>query len=198
MMGTPFKFLNMWLMDKNCLPSIKSRWQLPARQSGLKKLFRLKQHLKWWNKHCFGNIFTKLKEVETEVAGADENLHNSPTSQNLVSFNAASEKFSKALDMEESFWKQKASCGCHLEGDRNTKLFHNLVQRRRNKASIMSIYEEGNIISSPLEISKSALVYFEKIFSDPILISGVPSFENIPALVTNDMNLYLRKLPDLE
>lgn len=44
-----FRFQSMWLQHQDCIPSIASHWNLPARHSGLKKfwekLHRLKQHL---------------------------------------------------------------------------------------------------------------------------------------------------------
>lgn len=65
----------MWLKHPDCVPSIAMHWKLPIRNNGLKKLWeklqRLKQHLTWWNKRVFGNIFEKLKAEEDKVAQAE-------------------------------------------------------------------------------------------------------------------------------
>lgn len=49
-----------------------------------RKLYNLKQHLKWWNKQVFVNIFYHVKETESLLASQKETFDNNPTDSNLV------------------------------------------------------------------------------------------------------------------
>lgn len=97
----------MWLKHPECVKSIESNWNLPARQTGLKKLWeklhRLKQFLQWWNKHVFGDLFSKLHDEESKVAMAESKYNAEPNDTNMFLVKKASEEFQKTLDMEEIF-----------------------------------------------------------------------------------------------
>lgn len=64
--------------------------------------------------------------------------------------------------MEESCWRQKASFKWKLEGDRNTKLFHNIEKRKRIKNKTRSVEYEGSYITDSKQLHTSAPEYFEK------------------------------------
>lgn len=65
------------------MDTVKNVWEIHTSATGMlnleKKMFSLKQHLKWWNKYVFGNIFDNLKQAEDEWMEAElqfENLHS--------------------------------------------------------------------------------------------------------------------------
>ncbi|EOY34748.1 Uncharacterized protein TCM_042328 [Theobroma cacao] len=66
-----FRFQHAWVLHHDFKTSVEGNWNLPINGSGLQafwsKQHRLKQHLKWWNKAVFGDIFSKLKEAEKRV-----------------------------------------------------------------------------------------------------------------------------------
>ena len=103
--------------------------------SGLKKvsekLHRLKQCLRWWNKHTFGHIFVNVKKRENQVSLAKNVVLNDPSSVNVEALTQAKKLFSEALDIEELFWKQKASLSWRVEGERNNKVFHDSVNKKK-------------------------------------------------------------------
>ena len=69
----PFKFLDVWLQDSNCLSIIRNSWVQPVEDGGdfsfrwFLKLKRLKVVLREWSKASFGDIFSKVKATEVEV-----------------------------------------------------------------------------------------------------------------------------------
>ncbi|KAK4425161.1 hypothetical protein Salat_1710000 [Sesamum alatum] len=70
-----FRFQNMWNWHPDFLEVVKGCWSFPTIGVGiaelLKKLKRLKHHLKDWNKLVFGDIFTNLKLVESTAFEAE-------------------------------------------------------------------------------------------------------------------------------
>ena len=181
-----------------------NNWNYPTFQSsGLKKfaekLKRLKQRLIWWNKNVVGNIFAALISKEAEVKQAESDLLQNHNTTNLETFQNLSTEFDILLDMEEQFWKQKARCRWILEGDRNTKLFHSMVQRKKSRLRINSISDQGTLLTDPADIQESLIKYFKDTLSGD---SPIPGFAEalpiIPTLVTPDMNAQLESLPSLE
>ncbi|KAG6497640.1 hypothetical protein ZIOFF_045544 [Zingiber officinale] len=88
-------------------------------------------HLKWWNEVVFGNIHDKVKLEEERYAAVEKKFGADPSVVNRIQMGESQASLFKTLHMEEMFWKQKAATKWMGEGDRNTKLFHNLVQKRR-------------------------------------------------------------------
>ncbi|KAG6479146.1 hypothetical protein ZIOFF_062607 [Zingiber officinale] len=95
------------------------------------KLKRLKAHLKWWNSELFGNTFENVRKAEEEFDSAEKEFDLSPTVENKLHMAKCQAALFRMLDMEEMLWKRKAAVRWIGEGERNTKFFHNLVQKRR-------------------------------------------------------------------
>ena len=197
-----FRFQDMWFKHPDCLKVIENNWRIPARNSGMKKLWeklqRLKQFLKWWNKHVFGNIFHKMKEKEEKVAFHELAYHDNPTAENLASFTQASSEFHYLLGVEEAYWKQQAHCNWIIGGDRNTKLFHNMVKRRRLKGKIQSIVQDWVVITKQEELQASAVKHFEHLLSNNISLIEAPALRNIPKIINDDINMELCECPRME
>lgn len=102
-----FQFQNMCLQHKDCLDTIKNHWLLPARHVGLKKLWEklktLKQQLRYWNKHTFGNIFDLLKERKGHLQQAKQHMHDSPSIPNKEAVATISMDYQSLLNREETF-----------------------------------------------------------------------------------------------
>ncbi|KAL2253075.1 UNVERIFIED_CONTAM: hypothetical protein Sindi_0102200 [Sesamum indicum] len=56
------------------------------------------------------------------------------------------------------------------DGERNTRYFHSLVQKRRFRGTIFEIQHEGEVLTDPVEINRSAASFFEQ------LLSAEPAF----------------------
>ncbi|KAK4425145.1 hypothetical protein Salat_1708400 [Sesamum alatum] len=151
---------NMWLRHPDFLTEVARNWSYPTVVSGMArlaaKLKRLKHKLKEWNKVIFGDIFVRLKESEEAVQRAEHTYDESPKEANLVGMKGAMAEWQMAISIEEDYWKQKSSCKWVLEGDRNTRFFHSMVQKKRACTTISSITDEGRIITNPTEIATLA------------------------------------------
>lgn len=176
---------------------------IPSSYFGLKrlweKLHRLKQYLGWWNRIIFGNIFYKLKEEEQKVVKAEETLQANYNPLNQALLREAVDHFQELLKMEETFWRQKAACKWNLEGDKNTKLFHNIVKRKRCKGRIVSTVDyEGRTITNPMEIHNYVISYFTQMLANDILISASPNLSSFVPFVDHEINTSLCEPPLLE
>ncbi|XP_028551954.1 uncharacterized protein LOC114579946 isoform X2 [Dendrobium catenatum] len=87
------------------------------------------------------------------------------------------------LEKEEVYWRQKASSKFLVEGDRNTKFFHNIANHNKISRQIHKIsHSEGDIIENPDAIAFSGTDFFSKLFKSnftPMLdtdFSFIPPF----------------------
>lgn len=127
-----------------------------------KKLKRLQDHCSTWNKQIFGNIFQNTSLAIKEVDTAKKLFFEDPSSPNLINMNRANIVLIIALNVEDTYWKQKCSIKWLKDGERNTKFFHNFVKGRRTR----------NLIHS---ISDSDLV----VVGDDLVSSGCNFFQNL-------------------
>ncbi|KAL6493349.1 hypothetical protein OROGR_033108 [Orobanche gracilis] len=65
---------------------------------------------------------------EKEVVEAEQNFDTDPNISNKIKLNKANAELTLALSIEETFWKQKANVKWVMEGERNNKFFHDLIQ----------------------------------------------------------------------
>ncbi|CAB1184599.1 unnamed protein product [Spirodela intermedia] len=64
----PFRFQTMWLQHENFQSFVRNHWYGQISDSPMEnlsyRLRNLKLHLKWWNRHIYGNVHTQaIKEI---------------------------------------------------------------------------------------------------------------------------------------
>ncbi|XP_074574624.1 uncharacterized protein LOC141831085 [Curcuma longa] len=197
-----FRFQNMWTRHDGFLLTVRLNWLLPCQGTGMKrlqiKLKRLKNHLKWWNAEVFGNIQEKVQRTESDFALAEKRFDSNPTVENRVQMAQSQAQLNKILYMEEDFWKQKAAVRWMGEGDRNTKFFHHLAQKRRLSGRIYRIWEDGVCLEKPELIQASGAVFFEKLLAEDTTALLPASMENIPRMIKDEENSSLSAIPTIE
>ncbi|KAL0307119.1 UNVERIFIED_CONTAM: hypothetical protein Sradi_6129200, partial [Sesamum radiatum] len=134
-----FRFQHMWTTHSEFLGVVRQNWRYPTVGSGMmrlqQKLTRLKHCLKKWNKTVFENVFDNVAAAERGLKEADEAYDQDPCDRTLVERNRCSAELVRALAQEETFWRQKAGIRWAKDGERNTRYFHSLVQKRRFRAA---------------------------------------------------------------
>ncbi|KAL6493346.1 hypothetical protein OROGR_033105 [Orobanche gracilis] len=166
--ASSFRFQNMWTKHHKFLEVVRESWQIPIPFSGLlklsKKLQRLKLTLKDWNNCVFGNIFDKVAEARDRVVAAEAIFDGDPSLVNKNNLRSLNDNLIDILTMEEMFWKQKTNMKWILEGERNSKFFHDLIKKKRKTNFIHSMVEDGTVLTEPAAIAGSAVNYFENCF----------------------------------
>ncbi|KZV50954.1 hypothetical protein F511_44900 [Dorcoceras hygrometricum] len=197
-----FRFQNMWVQHHDFVQTVRLQWNNPCQEIGLDrfaiKLKRLKAHLKWWNRDVFGNIFDNLKRLNEEVNQKEIEFDYEATAARRTALNLAQANLAKALHMEEAYWKQKASIRWTVEGERNTKLFHNVVNKKRNTNRIHRIWDQGLCLDRPLAIQESGASFFEQLLTgeDTILAQFNPDI--IPKILHEGDNSIIAAPPTVE
>ncbi|KAL6580846.1 hypothetical protein OROMI_006769 [Orobanche minor] len=93
--------------------------------------------------------------------------------------------------MEEDFWKQKSNVKWTVEGERNSRFFHHIVKKKRQKNSIHTIRLDGNVTTDPKEISNSAVAYFKNCFDEDNICREDFDPTIIPSIITSEWNMHL-------
>ncbi|XP_075507656.1 uncharacterized protein LOC142544497 [Primulina tabacum] len=187
-----FCFQRMWIRYHGFLQTVRLNWNLPCNLSGLPRLFaklkRLKDHLKWWNQDVFGNIFDKILMAERAVRSAEAVCEADPSELNWASLSDRNEDLARVTAMEADFWKQKAACHWLEDGERNTKLFHNMVKKKRVTNKIFRIRDNEVCLTSPELIQQSGASFFQDLLMGEPSALACPDFSEFPSLISTVEN----------
>ncbi|XP_073051335.1 uncharacterized protein [Primulina eburnea] len=162
------------------------------------KLKRLKNHLKWWNRDVFGNIFDNIIQAEKAVKLAEAACETNPSTLHWTRLSECNAQLAETIAMEEDFWKQKAACKWLEDGERNTKLFHNMVKKKRVTNKIFRIWDNGTCLTSPALIQQSGAAFFENLLTGNPSAWDRPVFHDFSPVISDLENNCLVALPTLE
>ncbi|KAI0524341.1 hypothetical protein KFK09_003708 [Dendrobium nobile] len=199
-----FRFLNMWLLHDNFKEVLQNNWNAPVfpdnNISGMlrlwAKLARLKQCLRYWNKHIFKNIFSNILDMEAKAIEWEGIFLDNPSEVNNAKLSAIKNDLVNLKKQEEAFWHQKANTKFIIEGDRNTKFFHAIANKNKTKSKIHKIINNDNItLDSDELICKSGVDYFMNLFKCNEGILPLPNPEYIPRYIETEENIMLCQLP---
>ncbi|PKU68054.1 integrator complex subunit 11 [Dendrobium catenatum] len=114
----------------------------------------------------------------------------------MLSLNQAKESLLLLQCQEEYYWNQKSNAKFLLDGDRNTKFFHALANKKKTRSHIHKIIDmNGTALTTDDSICNSGVNYFQHIFNSftdcvPITIPHL-----IPNLITEIDNAMLCQNP---
>ncbi|KAL0396258.1 UNVERIFIED_CONTAM: hypothetical protein Scaly_0074200 [Sesamum calycinum] len=73
------------------------------------KLYRLKDHLRQWNRDIFGNVFSLVDQAKAAANKAEKQFYRLPSEANLINLNRQNTALVHALNLEYEFWRQKSN-----------------------------------------------------------------------------------------
>ncbi|VFQ77897.1 unnamed protein product [Cuscuta campestris] len=166
-----FYFLNAWTTHADFMQVVEKAWKTtlsgPPMVQVAAKLKATTYALNTWNKQVFGNIFTKLEDLEKKVQNAEELYQADPSDENLINFKSVEASYIHQLHLEELFWRQKAHIQWIEDGDRNSKFFHSIVKDRRRRLYIHKIKDQtGAWIEDQKQIAQQAIEFYQHLFTE--------------------------------
>ncbi|VFQ60129.1 unnamed protein product [Cuscuta campestris] len=72
----------------------------------------------------------------------------------------------KTLEIEDSYWRQRAKQFWIKEGDRNTKYFHNFASHRKRKNRLVRLRDERGAWQEGAHLNTLVFDFYTKLFSD--------------------------------
>ncbi|KAG6713488.1 hypothetical protein I3842_05G155800 [Carya illinoinensis] len=135
--ASSFKFQRMWVSHPLFMDCVKQSWDADCALIGLRRLaFKIKGQikiaLKSWNFQIFGNICQNLAKMRNKIQRQHHHL----------------------LLLEEFFLEQKRRVVWLKEGDRNSKLVHQMLAYKRRK-----ILRRGCVSTSHLYFADDILIF---------------------------------------
>ena len=117
----------------------------------------------------FGLLKERKKTILDEIANIDvikqEGVLSSELSAQRIERNGELEEL---ILREEIHWRQKAKVKWVKDGDCNSKLFHKVANRRRNRNFIKFLENKrGLVLDNSESITEEILLYFKKLYSSP-------------------------------
>ena len=151
--GKPqFKFELGWLTRDGFMEMVKRIWDKPVDgvtpvQRWNNKLRNLRTHLRGWARHTTGLLKKEKARLSAIIDELEEIAEKQPlTTQQIELKSQSNASLAKLLREEEIKWYQRSKAKFILQGDSNTRYFHNVANGRHRKNLIHSLHQEDGLV----------------------------------------------------
>jgi hypothetical protein len=186
----PFRFEEVWTSDQGCEDVVATAWQKPVPGvpmfSVWGKIHACRRGLRLWSKQSFGNIKTKIKEVERRLKQA-ETVSMQGGEHHQVGL--LKRELHSLLAKEEQLWRQRSRAKWLKARDRNTHYFHcRATQRQRRNHVYWLKNPDGLWTTNYAQVPALFIDYYNSLFQteNPNQIEQV--VEHIMPVVMDGMN----------
>ena len=129
----PFRFEEMWLVEKGCTDTIQDVWaEQDSTDLGIrviKKIEKCGVELKKWSMKSFGSIRKELEFKKKEIVKAEKEAMRSGQNFRVKELML---ELNNLMDKEARMWLQRSKVQWAKYGDKNSKYFHaRAIQRFR-------------------------------------------------------------------
>lgn len=175
----PFRAFTCWLNDKSLKDRLAST-SSDVKGEGLKDvqiiLKRYKNVIKLWSKHEGNKVDIKIKQLEDlqlAQGGAQTSIQSSST-KNLL-------ELERLYSIKAQMLKQQSRCKWRIDGDRNNKFFHRIIQKRRSINKIRNIIWDSVKLDAPEDVKMAFFSHYSNLFKNqwPSVFSLHTLFEKI-------------------
>ncbi|XP_060194905.1 uncharacterized protein LOC132624092 [Lycium barbarum] len=127
--------------------------------------------------------------MEEIVKIKEELFEEVPIATNRYVLQCAHAEYKRYLHFEEEYWRQKEGVDWFVEGDINTRLFHNLMRGRRRKLTVRWIQGlDGSWIEDEAQMASQAVQFYQAEFSHEeanVALCCIPSCEEVKQAIFN-------------
>lgn len=194
----PFHFQSMWVERPDCRPIIKNAWNpRPVGSPSYvlsKKLKRVKEKLRIWNKDTIGNLHLKIKDLKDKL-----NVHQKIPDYDIEVENALQKQVEEAVHLQEHLWRDKSrELRIKCDGT-NSRYFHLTTVTRRSRASISRIKDANGVwVEGNTNISNTIVNYFQTIFKSSEPDIHIQDLDIITPTISDEENQNLVRDVSLE
>ena len=134
----------------------------------MENLKRMRVPIKIWNKE----VFRDTRERKWEIIGKIQRLDKKEEENIIEEFEvlerrSLQNRLEEVIFKEAIAWKQKMKLRWIKEWDNNSRLFHILVNNRRNKNAISRLEKEnGSVLKDQKDIEWEIITFYEKLFNE--------------------------------
>ncbi|XP_071727756.1 uncharacterized protein [Rutidosis leptorrhynchoides] len=133
------------------------------------KLKNVKSKLKTWSKDSFGTLDYEINTLRKEVSEWEKKAElNSITDGECTIWLECRKKWLEKEKVKADMLRQKARIRWVLDGDENSKLFHNSIRHKYKKCNFRGLNINGLWNDNPSEVKKLGFNHFKMLFSDAI------------------------------
>jgi hypothetical protein len=167
-----FKFENIWLKTKGFVNRVKVWWSsYPFTGSPsfvlASKLKALKEDLKFWNKHVFGDVNLKQLQLLADLSQLDEKEEmGGLSSTEQDSRKAVMVELDNLAHLEETSWRQKSRVLWLKEGNNNTKFFHKMANSNRRRNYMEKVEVDDIVNENDTEIRDNVVSFYEDLYQE--------------------------------
>ena len=166
-----FKFENMWLKTEDFVDRVKVWWSYLFTGSPsfvlTSKLKALKEDIKLWNKHVFGNVNMKELQLLADLSKFDEK-------EEMVGLSSADRdnrravvgELDKLAHLKETSWRQKSRVLWLKEGDNNTQFFHKMANSNRRRNHMGKVEVDGIVHDDAAKIRDKVVSFYEDLYQE--------------------------------
>lgn len=188
----PFRVFNIWLKEEILLKLIQDMTkEINSKRNVQITLKKIKGLIKEWNLGSNGNVNLRIEKMEVELAELEDRVGQGQEIDILKM------ELDELHLVRDSMLRQQARISWLKDGDRNTKIFHHSIQRRRSKNNIRKIMLQGESIVDPVKIKLAFLEHYKAQFSKR-KIAKMFSVRNlmVPLVSQEDNEFLTREVTD--
>lgn len=196
----PSKFNKCWLRDPGCRDIVERYWFCNSPGSHAfkhkKSLQNVKHELRLWNIHSFGNIQTKLRDINSQLG----NLHSQGVidqhdNRNII----LKQELDHWSNIQHDLWSQRAKDENFKFNDRNITYFHARDNYRKKRTQIEVLQDaNGTWHTDRKQIADILFEHFSGMSSSTDPVINVDFMNNIPKCITDTDNEMLLIIPFAE
>ena len=132
------------------------------------KLRNLRKFLRGWARHTTGMLKKEKERLCIIIDELDKLAEIRPLSaQEIEIKNQSNVQVGRMLREEELKWYQRSKAQFILQGDSNTRYFHNVANGRHRKKRIHSLHQDEGLIEGQDNLKEYITGYYKGLFGAP-------------------------------
>ncbi|KAK9990436.1 hypothetical protein SO802_025421 [Lithocarpus litseifolius] len=147
------------------------------------------QELEKWSKRNFSSVRRELEKKRKLLSQAEATASRGGDANRVK---ILENEVNMLMDREAKMWSQRAKVQWLKDRDRNSRFFHGKCSQRRRRNYIKGLFDgEGRWCTQPKKIVDTVVNFYQDLFTSSNPVSLEEVLEQIPLVVTADMNLKL-------